>query len=234
MAKPIAGAAATIATGKAAARVRIPSASRRLIITSGEDSSMTGSSVHADIVQSDSQTHAGEGGHQRRRQQHGPECQRCQPTLGLRRPGHVPDGGADGTRGKVDDDEGDRDIADAAGEIAAYRPQGRNERARAVHDHGIRERREIVGDKPGCMRRERQRADRHGHPRRCGPEVGGAARDRRARQARARSAGTPTSIFHTLTPPPRARRARRRAGAGSRTSAGTTASSPPTAASAPC
>ena len=53
MAKPIAGAAATIATGKAAARVRIPSASRRLIITSGEDSSMTGSSVHADIVHSE-------------------------------------------------------------------------------------------------------------------------------------------------------------------------------------
>ena len=52
-AKPIAGAAATIAAGNAAASVRMPTASRRLIATNGEDSSMTGSSVHADMVQSD-------------------------------------------------------------------------------------------------------------------------------------------------------------------------------------
>ena len=53
-----------------------------------------------------------------------------------------------------------------------------------MHDHGIRERREIVGDKPGYVRRKRQRADRHGHPRRGGPEVGGAARvgERRKRE----------------------------------------------------
>ena len=35
------------------ASVTIPAASRRLIVTSGEDNSMTGSSVQADIDQSD-------------------------------------------------------------------------------------------------------------------------------------------------------------------------------------
>ena len=49
----IAGAAATMTNGKVAASVMMPMASRRAIETSGEESSITGSRVQADIDQSD-------------------------------------------------------------------------------------------------------------------------------------------------------------------------------------
>ena len=70
------------------ARVTMPTASRRLIVMSGEDNSMTGSSVQADIDHSDSQAHAGEGRDQSRRQQHRPERERR--LAGARAPSATP------------------------------------------------------------------------------------------------------------------------------------------------
>src|SRR2546423_14832309 len=49
----IAGATATMIKGKASASVSTPAASRRVSATRGEDSSMTGNSVKADMDQSD-------------------------------------------------------------------------------------------------------------------------------------------------------------------------------------
>src|SRR5262249_22340254 len=51
--KAIAGAIATMTKGKMNASVRMPTASRRISMTSGDDNSMTGNSVNADIDQSD-------------------------------------------------------------------------------------------------------------------------------------------------------------------------------------
>ena len=56
-----AGASATITKGKATAIVRTLAASRRVSATSGDDSSMTGNNVKADIDQSDTSRTAAKG-----------------------------------------------------------------------------------------------------------------------------------------------------------------------------
>src|SRR4030095_4396793 len=53
MTNAIAGAIATMTKGNATASVRTPTASRRVIATSGDDSSITGRSVKADMDQSE-------------------------------------------------------------------------------------------------------------------------------------------------------------------------------------
>src|ERR1700719_27691 len=58
MADAIAGAIATITNGNATASARTPTASRRAIATSGEDSSITGNNAKADIDQSDTKGRA--------------------------------------------------------------------------------------------------------------------------------------------------------------------------------
>src|SRR5262245_7056303 len=53
MTNAIAGAIATMTKGNATASVRTPTASRRVIVTRGEHSSITGKSVKADMDQSE-------------------------------------------------------------------------------------------------------------------------------------------------------------------------------------
>src|SRR5262249_4701342 len=61
MANAIAGATATMTIGNATASAKTPTASRRVIATSGEDKSMTGNNANADMDQSDTKRRPANG-----------------------------------------------------------------------------------------------------------------------------------------------------------------------------
>src|SRR5262249_44264484 len=163
MTKATAGAAATMTTGNATATVRTRTASRRASATSGDDSSMTGNKVKADIDHSDTSRTPANGAIAAGVSSTAQNA--AAAKLRRRRPCHVLDGCAARPRYEQHEQERQRDIGDAAREITERGGERRLERTFPVQGDRIRERSKAAPNQPSEVRRQRERPHRDRHPR---------------------------------------------------------------------